>query len=192
MPVTPREGWGTSGPHRGPAKQHTGSRLSGVLPGWVPLWACPHVCHGALGTSKAGLGQPFPAPWTAKHRGRAGEAPRPRPAEHREAWGWHSGWWSWDTHLQTFLSEPAFWIPAEKVQEQQRLAETLGGLHQFLLVLLQNPSGRRGPTCGRCTLTEPPVGGQGLGTCQVTMARHLPGRPPTGQPPAAGLQREPP
>lgn len=32
MPVTPREGWGTSGPHRGPAEGHADSTPSRVLP----------------------------------------------------------------------------------------------------------------------------------------------------------------
>ncbi len=37
--------------------------------------------------------------------------------------------------------EPAVRLPAEKVQEQQRLAEALGRLHQLLPLLLQNLPG---------------------------------------------------
>lgn len=41
-----------------------------------------------------------------------------------------------------FLStEPALRVPAEKIQEHQWLAETLGGLYQLLFVLLQDSPG---------------------------------------------------
>lgn len=40
------------------------------------------------------------------------------------------------------FAESTKWIPTEKVQEQQRLAETLGRLHQLLPLLLQNLPGR--------------------------------------------------
>lgn len=40
-----------------------------------------------------------------------------------------------------FLPEPALWVPAEEVQEQQWLAEALGRFHQLLPVLLQNTPG---------------------------------------------------
>lgn len=39
------------------------------------------------------------------------------------------------------VPEPALWVFAEEVQEQQWLAETLGRLHQLLLVLLQDTPG---------------------------------------------------
>ena len=38
--------------------------------------------------------------------------------------------------------EPAVWLPAAQVQEQQRLAEALGRVHQLLPLLLQNLPGR--------------------------------------------------
>lgn len=37
----------------------------------------------------------------------------------------------------TCLSEPAVWELAEEVQEQQRMAEAVGRVHQLLPVLLQ-------------------------------------------------------
>ena len=40
-----------------------------------------------------------------------------------------------------FLPEPALWVPAEEVQEQQWLAEALGRFHPLLPVLLQNTPG---------------------------------------------------
>lgn len=40
------------------------------------------------------------------------------------------------------LSEPAVWEPAEEVQEQQRVAEAVGSLHQLLPVLLQITPGK--------------------------------------------------
>lgn len=42
----------------------------------------------------------------------------------------------------TCLSEPALWELAEKVQEQQWLAEAVGGIHQLLPVLLQITPGK--------------------------------------------------
>lgn len=40
-------------------------------------------------------------------------------------------------HFLFVFPEPAVWKPAEKVQEQQRLAKTLGGVHQLQPLLLQ-------------------------------------------------------
>ena len=37
--------------------------------------------------------------------------------------------------------EPAVWLPSAQVQEQQRLAEALGRVHQLLPLLLQNLPG---------------------------------------------------
>ena len=37
--------------------------------------------------------------------------------------------------------EPAVGVPLEEVQEQQRLAEAVGGLHQLQPLLLQDPPG---------------------------------------------------
>ncbi|XP_071898757.1 FERM, ARHGEF and pleckstrin domain-containing protein 2 isoform X5 [Anas platyrhynchos] len=39
-------------------------------------------------------------------------------------------------------NKPALWVLAEEVQKQQRVAETVGRLHQLLPVLLQNTPGR--------------------------------------------------
>lgn len=55
--------------------------------------------------------------------------------------------------------EPALWKPAEKVQEQQRLAKTLGGVHQLQPLLLQVTPGERcrqdmGMSFGRSLTTE--------------------------------------
>lgn len=56
----------------------------------------------------------------------------------------------WAVHLKPVISwhssfpsvpEPALWVFAEEVQEQQWLAETVGRLHQLLLVLLQDTPG---------------------------------------------------
>lgn len=41
-----------------------------------------------------------------------------------------------------FHKEPTVWESAEEIQEQQWLAEALGGLHQLQSVLLQDPSGK--------------------------------------------------
>lgn len=46
-----------------------------------------------------------------------------------------------------FLLEPALWVPAKEVQEQQWLAEALGRFHQLLLVLLQNTPGEHVAVC---------------------------------------------
>ena len=40
-----------------------------------------------------------------------------------------------------FVSEPVEWLPTTQIQEQQRLAEAVGGLHQLLSLLLQNLPG---------------------------------------------------
>lgn len=45
--------------------------------------------------------------------------------------------WIWVPDAPTCLSEPAVWELAEEVQEQQRMAEAVGCVHQLLLVLLQ-------------------------------------------------------
>ena len=49
--------------------------------------------------------------------------------------------WFHDSFHSTL--EPALWVLAEEVQEQQRLAEAVGRLHQLLLVLLQNAPGEQ-------------------------------------------------
>ena len=48
--------------------------------------------------------------------------------------------------------EPAVGVPLEEVQEQQRLAEAVGGLHQLLPVLLQDPPGQTSVLCSHCSV----------------------------------------
>lgn len=47
---------------------------------------------------------------------------------------------SWESSFPS-VPEPTLWVSAEEVQEQQWLAETVGCLHQLLLVLLQDTPG---------------------------------------------------
>ena len=65
MPVTPREGRGTSRPHRGPAEQHAGSTPSGVLPpaSWVgaTVGLSPHLSRGT-GDKQSRAWPAFPRP----------------------------------------------------------------------------------------------------------------------------------
>lgn len=48
----------------------------------------------------------------------------------------------------TCLVESAVWEPAEEIQEQQRVAEAVGGLHQLLPLLLQVAPGMCPGTAG--------------------------------------------
>lgn len=67
--------------------------------------------------------------------------------------------WIWVPDAPTCLSEPAVWELAEEVQEQQRMAEAVGCVHQLLLVLLQITPGEcpwgscpdLGSACSRCS-----------------------------------------
>ena len=52
--------------------------------------------------------------------------------------------------------EPAVGVPPEEVQEQQRLAEAVGGLHQLLPVLLQDPPGQSSMLCSHCSVISRP------------------------------------
>lgn len=49
--------------------------------------------------------------------------------------------WFHGSFLFHSVLEPALWVLAEEVQKQQRVAETVGRLHQLLPVLLQNAPG---------------------------------------------------
>lgn len=45
--------------------------------------------------------------------------------------------------LLSSISESALWKPVKKIQEQQWVAEALGGIHQLLYVLLQIAPGKQ-------------------------------------------------
>lgn len=67
----------------------------------------------------------------------------------------------WGSSLCRLPLEPAVWEPAAEVQEQQRVAEAVGGVHQLLPVLLQVPPGE----CPHSTL--PVLGHAGLRASHV-------------------------
>lgn len=142
-------GWGASGQHSGHhsrARKHHAPSLRVDAAVGVPWSPSPHPEPQPIPVSVPGRwGQGAPGSTSLslpsgplKTPAGPGEAPS-------QAWGRPSGAGGPGTHVHRhFSSEPAFWIPAEEVQEQQWLAKALGGLHQFLFVLLQNSSGRRG------------------------------------------------
>lgn len=74
------------------------------------------------------------------------------------------------------VSEPAVGVSTEEIQEQQRLAEALGGLYQLLPLLLQDSPGQLTRGVSRRRLGEP-----------FSDRRLFAGRFSAGQPPAAGL-----
>ena len=53
----------------------------------------------------------------------------------------HLVWWPLSQTHALSVAEPALRVPPEEVQEQQRLAEAVGRLHQLLPFLLQDPPG---------------------------------------------------
>ena len=73
------------------------------------------------------------------------------------------------------LPESAVWEPAEEIQKQQRVAEAVGGLHEFLPLLLQITPGR----CPGWVLKCPPPAPSVLGRQAAFLWKDVELEPPS-------------